>query len=95
MSELKLTIYTTNGCPNCERAKHMLDDWGVGYREVRIDGNRSGLVEMARVARGARTVPQFAVGGLWIGGISELTQLYKTRGPAGLGADDSVDTVSE
>jgi glutaredoxin 3 len=31
---------------------------------------------MARLTSGARTVPQIAIDGKWIGGFSELTELH-------------------
>lgn len=87
MSEARLTIYTTARCPMCERAKVLLAKWGVPYRDVRVDGNRQGLVEMARVTKGARTVPQFAIDGRWVGGFSELTELHGDGVLAGLVGD--------
>jgi glutaredoxin 3 len=60
----------------CERTKQLLNKWGIPYQEVRVDQNRAGLVEMARLTRGARSVPQIAIDGQWIGGFMELTELH-------------------
>jgi glutaredoxin 3 len=60
----------------CERTKQLLNKWGIPYQEVRVDQNRAGLVEMTRLTRGARSVPQIAIDGQWIGGFMELTELH-------------------
>jgi glutaredoxin 3 len=60
----------------CERTKQLLNKWGIPYQEVRVDQNRAGLVEMARLTQGARSVPQIAIDNQWIGGFAELTELH-------------------
>lgn len=64
----------------CERVKSLLAKWRIPYVEVRVDLDRAGLREMARVARGARSVPQIAIDGQWIGSLSELTELHMDHG---------------
>lgn len=72
----RVTVYSTGRCPLCEQAKRLLDKWRIAYREVRVDQDRAGLREMARLARGVRTVPQIAIDGRWIGSFTELTELH-------------------
>lgn len=72
----RVTVYSTGRCPICEKTKHLLTKWGIPYREVRVDQDRAGLVEMARLTNGARTVPQIAIDGKWIGSFMELTELH-------------------
>jgi len=74
MSEVK--IYSTGTCPMCTRAKGLMDKWNINYIEVRVDTDRSGLIEMSKVTDGARTVPQIAIDGKWIGSLAELTELH-------------------
>ena len=74
MSRVK--IYSTATCPVCDKAKALLTKWKIGYTELRVDQDRSGLREMSEVTNGARTVPQIVVDGRWIGGFSELTELH-------------------
>lgn len=71
----RVTIYSTATCPICDKAKTLMDKWGIGYREVRVDQDRDGLKEMLELTNHARTVPQIAIDGKWIGGFSELTEL--------------------
>ena len=74
MSEVR--IYSTGTCPRCERAKGLMKKWNIDFTEIRVDEDRAGLVEMAKVTNGARTVPQITVAGNWIGSLSELTEMH-------------------
>lgn len=74
MSEVK--IYSTGTCPMCTKAKSLMDKWQIKYIEVRVDMDRAGLIEMSKVTDGARTVPQIAIDGKWVGGLAELTELH-------------------
>ena len=72
----RVTVYSTGRCPMCEKTRNLLSKWSIPFREVRVDQERAGLVEMARLTRGARTVPQIAIDGKWIGSFMELTELH-------------------
>lgn len=74
MSRVK--IYSTGTCPMCERAKGLMKKWAIDFEEVRVDQDRSGLIEMSRVTHGARTVPQIVIDNKWVGGLTELTELH-------------------
>ncbi len=74
MNEVK--IYSTGTCPMCTRAKGLFDKWAIEFIEVRVDTDRTGLIEMSKVSNGARTVPQITVNRKWIGGLAELTELH-------------------
>lgn len=72
----RVKIYSTGRCPMCNKIKTLLVKWKIPFQEVRVDQDRSGLVEMARLTNGARSVPQVAIDGRWIGGFMELTELH-------------------
>ena len=72
----KVKIYSTGTCPMCTRAKGLMTKWNIDFEEVRVDQDRTGLIEMSRVTNGARTVPQITVNGQWIGSLTELTELH-------------------
>lgn len=76
MTEPRVSIYSTARCPICDKTKHLLMKWGIAFREVRVDIDRLGLVEMARVTGGARSVPQITIDGRWIGSFMDLTELH-------------------
>jgi len=71
----EVTIYTTLSCPYCVRAKRLLTQKGVAYKE--IDVTRDGALrdQMVAAAGGRRTVPQIFIDGKPIGGYEELAAL--------------------
>jgi glutaredoxin 3 len=72
----RVKIYSTGTCPICEKAKALLTKWEITYEESRVDQDRDALREMLEITNHARTVPQIAIDGKWIGGFSELTELH-------------------
>ena len=64
-------VYTTEYCGYCVRAKSLLKQKGIEYREVRVDEEpeiRAWLVKKS----GQRTVPQIFVNGRSVGGFTDL-----------------------
>ena len=55
-----ITVYSKDGCPNCVKAKTLLEFYEIEYKEVRIDQDDNARTFV--VNDGHRTVPQFYVG---------------------------------
>jgi len=70
-----VTIYTTMMCPYCFRAKELLGEKGVSYKEVNIGMDVDLRREMMTRAGGSHTVPQIFIGETHIGGCDELYAL--------------------
>jgi glutaredoxin 3 len=70
----EVTIFTTNFCPYCVRAKRLLDHKGVAYKEVDV-GADAELRDRMVAESGRRTVPQIFISGRPIGGFEELQAL--------------------
>lgn len=68
-------IYTTPFCPYCYRAKSVLKDKGVGFKEIDVMMAPRKRAEMRERAGGSNTVPQIFIDGRHIGGSDELTAL--------------------
>lgn len=71
-----VTIYTTDYCPYCTRAKQILTREKVEFTEVDVTGNdskRSWLVQTT----GQRTVPQIFFGEEPVGGCMDLEEIVK------------------
>jgi glutaredoxin 3 len=67
-------MYTTAWCGYCLRAKALLEQRGLDYEEVNLDGDpdfRHKLEELT----GRWTVPQIVIDGRPIGGFTELVVL--------------------
>ena len=53
----KIVMYSTNWCPDCHRAKYLLENYGVVFIDVDIDENEAAEAFGRLVNRGSRTVP--------------------------------------
>jgi glutaredoxin 3 len=71
----QVTIYTKAYCPYCVRAKSVLDNKGVSYKEVRIDEQPELRPKMIELAGGRSTVPQIFIGARHIGGCDDMLAL--------------------
>lgn len=72
----RITVYSTGTCPICDKTKTLLKKWQISYEEKRVDQDQSALREMLEISNHARTVPQLAIDGKWIGGFNELTEMH-------------------
>ncbi len=76
----KVTMYTTQVCPYCVRAKQLLKARGVAeIDEIRIDLDPAQR-EAMMTRTGRRTVPQIYVGDTHIGGCDDLVALDQRGG---------------
>lgn len=82
----RVKVFSTGVCPICEKTKSLLSKWSIPYEEARIDIDTAARREFTKITNGARTVPQIAIDGLWIGGFTELTELHM---------DDKLDDLVE
>jgi glutaredoxin 3 len=73
----EVMIYTTRWCPFCIRAKALLDQKGVEYQEIPVDGDPSTRQQMAERA-GQTSVPQIWIGEQHIGGCDQLYGLERS-----------------
>jgi glutaredoxin 3 len=70
----EITIYTTQWCGYCTRAKMLLDSKGIPYEEISLDDDpafRQRLFDLT----GGWTVPQILIDKKPIGGYVELWKL--------------------
>lgn len=76
------TLYTKAGCVYCDRVKEHLKNRAVSYTEVRIDHSVENLDELKSRLPGVKTVPQFFVGSVHVGGCDEtIMYLADVYGP--------------
>lgn len=75
----KVTIYTTQICPFCHRAKALLADKGVSFEEIDVMATPGARDEMMDRA-GRHTVPQIFIGDTHVGGCDELYALERKGG---------------
>lgn len=52
-----ITMYTTDWCPDCWRAKKVMDSLQVDYTEVNISNDEEAIETVIRLNNGYRSVP--------------------------------------
>lgn len=67
-------LYTTSWCPFCRRAKTLLKEKGVKWKELDIEADRDHRQAMTQ-ASGRKTVPQIFINGTHVGGFDDLFEL--------------------
>jgi glutaredoxin 3 len=75
----KVTIYTTDTCGFCTRAKGLLERHGVPFQEIDVSDDREKRVWLRDVT-GRPTVPQIFFDDDSIGGCDDLERLIRTGG---------------
>jgi glutaredoxin 3 len=74
-----VVVYTKPFCPYCVAAKALLNEKGVGFREIDISRDSAVRDELfARTDR--RTVPQIFIGETHVGGFDDLAALDQRGG---------------
>jgi len=69
-----VTIYTTMTCPFCYKAKRLLNERGIDFKEISVDLNSTLRAEMAEKA-GKTSVPQIWFDKEHVGGCDDLYAL--------------------
>ena len=67
-------LYTTSWCPFCRRAKTLLKEKGVKWKELDIEADSDHRQAMTQ-ASGRNTVPQIFINGTHVGGFDDLFEL--------------------
>ena len=66
-----VTVYTTDACPFCLRAKALLGKRGIEYQEINLARDPDSRAKLQE-RTGMFTFPQIVIGEQAIGGFSEL-----------------------
>lgn len=69
----KITVYSTDFCSFCTRAKALLDARGLAYEEINLERDPDGRAELVR-RTGMMSFPQILVEDQLIGGFMELAE---------------------
>ena len=71
-----VVVYSSDYCPYCSRAKHLLQSKGVAFEEIKVDGKPQLRAQMSQKAR-RTSVPQIWIGEKHIGGCDDLYALER------------------
>jgi glutaredoxin 3 len=69
--EKQVTVYTTDPCSFCARAKGLLSTRGIEFAEINLSKDPAGRLELVQ-RTGMMSFPQILIGGRLVGGFSEL-----------------------
>ena len=67
----KITLYTTDACSSCRRAKALLEQRALPFEEINLSRDPDGRTELA-ARTGLMTFPQIIVGEETLGGFEAL-----------------------
>jgi glutaredoxin 3 len=73
-----VTIYSSDYCPFCSRAKQLLTMKNVPFNEICVDG-QSALRQEMMAKSGRHTVPQIWIDTLHVGGCDDLFALERAN----------------
>ena len=77
MSPPAVTLYVSDWCPYCQRAKGLLTQKQVAFSEINVEDDAKLRAEM--IARSSqRTVPQIFIGDKHVGGCEDLFELDRS-----------------
>ena len=74
----KITLYTTDRCPYCVRAKALLTKRALSFEEINLSRDADGRAALSE-RTGMLTFPQILVGDTTVGGFAELVSAEATR----------------
>jgi glutaredoxin 3 len=80
-----ITVYSTEPCSFCVRAKDLLDRRGLPYEEINLAKDPAGRAELVEKT-GMISFPQIVVEGEVLGGFSELVAADRAGRLAALGS---------
>jgi glutaredoxin 3 len=81
----EITVYTTEPCARCIKAKALLSGHGLAYEEINLAKDPVGRRELAE-RTGHLTFPQIVIGEHILGGFIELEEADKNGQLAALAA---------
>ena len=77
MTQPAVTVYVSDWCPYCQRAKGLLSQKNVAFNEINVEDEPKLREEMiARSQR--RSVPQIFIGDRHVGGCDDLLELDRS-----------------
>ena len=71
--QVEITVYTTDPCARCIRAKDLLRARGLDFAEINLAKDPVGRRRLAEFT-GHMTFPQIVIGGKPLGGFQELLE---------------------
>jgi glutaredoxin 3 len=77
MTQPEVTVYTSDWCPYCQRAKSLFAQKNVAFNEINVEQDEKFREEMIKRSN-RRTVPQIFIGDRHVGGCDDLFALDRS-----------------
>ena len=77
MTQPAVTVYVSDWCPYCQRAKGLLTQKNVDFSEINVEDDAK-LREEIIARSNQRTVPQIFIGDKHVGGCDDLFELDRS-----------------
>lgn len=71
-TQAEITVYLTQFCPYCVRAKSLLNAKQVNFTEIDVGAQPELREEMTQKSNGVTSVPQIFIGDTHVGGCDDL-----------------------
>ncbi len=73
----KVEIFTRDMCAFCDQAKNLLKQQNISFVEYNIWHDKAAAEDMKKRVPNARTVPQIFIGGVAVGGYTDLMKIHQ------------------
>ena len=78
---LRVVVYTSNGCPWCDKAKNHLKKHGIPFTEINVSNKPKEAQKLVQ-RTGQRGTPQLDIGGQFVVGfdVNKINRLLGIKG---------------
>lgn len=78
--QLKITVYSKSGCPQCDTAKMLLKSRSLGFEEIKIDDEEQRRAFYEKCGPAVRQMPQIFINDQRVGGVAGLQAAFAQLG---------------
>lgn len=75
---MKIIVYSKDECSFCDNARDLLNSQGKEFIEYKLDKDFTRPV-LKEIFPNAKTFPVITINGIYIGGYSELSELFRNE----------------
>ena len=79
-NQMEIIVYSKNNCVFCNKAKQMLKNLGLDYKEKKMEDFESVESMLEDIGKKVRTMPQIKIDGKLVGGYTQLVEYFADQG---------------
>jgi glutaredoxin len=79
-NQMEIIVYSKNNCVFCNKAKQMLKNLGLDYKEKKMEDFESVESMLEDIGKKVRTMPQIKIDGKLVGGYNQLVEYFADQG---------------